>query len=242
MCKRSPVWKKQTFPKHLHATFSTNWRTCLKSLIHYSHANMKPEDQIPQKKISTGIYETNSQKPSNFIVLERAWLTAFYWQNWSLVVLLEAMTGRMVRVIYKPAVNHSHKSPAERGKRTWRRLHFQPVFQINMLMLRAVSFQIPIKAALDVGNCGGWSIRWGSYMFRGTRDFVDHSPSLWCTSCLLPHHYCAVFGSICFKKLKWVKLSFLRNLHYIFTQNTFLLIKLWILSYNTERMCFYCGL
>lgn len=38
-------------------------------------------------------------------------------------------------------------------------LHFQPVFQTNMLMLWAVSFQIPIKAALDVGDCRGRSIR-----------------------------------------------------------------------------------
>lgn len=42
-------------------------------------------------------------------------------------------------------------------------LHFQPVFQTNMLMLWAVSFQIPIKAALDVGDCRGRSIRRGSF-------------------------------------------------------------------------------
>lgn len=44
-------------------------------------------------------------------------------------------------------------------KRTRCFLHFQPVFLTNMLMLWAVSFQIPIKVALDVGNCSGRSLR-----------------------------------------------------------------------------------
>lgn len=75
-------------------------------------------------------------------------------------------------------------------------LHFQPVFQRNMLMLWAVSFQIPIKAALDVGDCRGRSIRWGSFACLLTRDFVkDNIPSLWWTSCSLPNANCAISGS-----------------------------------------------